>query len=86
MGYCPPSSIFGIKRIFNRIRRVLAYCGGKIIVQNSEFCDGEKTRQPLPRPKSPASFSGVGAVYRTIKEWGETDISRKDVQHWLYSL
>ena len=42
MGCCPPSSTFGIERIFNRIRCVLACCGGKVIVQNSEFCDGEK--------------------------------------------
>ena len=31
----------------------------------------------------PASFGGVDAVYRAIKEQGETDISRKDVQDWL---
>ena len=30
-------------------------------------------------PSHPASFSGVGAVNRTIKEWEETYISRKDV-------
>ena len=37
MGCCPPSSTFGIERIFNRIRCVLACCGGKVIVQDSEF-------------------------------------------------
>ena len=34
-------------------------------------------------PSHPASFGGVDAVYRVIKEQGETDISRKDVQDWL---
>ena len=34
-------------------------------------------------PSHPASFGGVDAVYRAIKEQGETDISRKDVQDWL---
>ena len=34
-------------------------------------------------PSHPASFAGVDAVYRVIKEQGETDISRKDVQDWL---
>ena len=34
-------------------------------------------------PSHPTSFGGVDAVYRAIKEQGETDISRKDVQDWL---
>ena len=34
-------------------------------------------------PSHPVSFAGVDAVYRAIKEQGETDISRKDVQDWL---
>ena len=34
-------------------------------------------------PSHPASFGGVDAVYRAIKEQGETDISRKNVQDWL---
>ena len=34
-------------------------------------------------PSHPASFGGVDAVYGAIKEEGETDISRKDVQVWL---
>ena len=34
-------------------------------------------------PSHFASFGGVDAVYRAIKEQGETDISRKDVQDWL---
>ena len=34
-------------------------------------------------PSHPASFGGVDVVYRAIKEQGETDISRKNVQDWL---
>ena len=75
-----PSSTFGIERIFNSIRWVLAYCGGKVLVQNDEFCDGEKNLTSVYLdPSHPASFSGVGAVYRTIKEREETDISPEDV-------
>ncbi len=43
MDCCPPSSSLGFERIFNRIRCVLACCGGKVIVQNSEFCYEENT-------------------------------------------
>ena len=56
MGCYPTSPTFGFERIFNRIRCVLACFGGKVIVQNSEFCDGEKARQHLPRPESPNKF------------------------------
>ena len=56
MGCCPPSSALGFERIFNRIRCVLACCGGKVIVQNSEFCDGEKAHEYLPRSKSSRKF------------------------------
>ena len=31
MGCCPPSSTFGFEHIFNRIRCVLACCGGRVI-------------------------------------------------------
>ena len=34
-------------------------------------------------PSQPASFSGLDAVYRSVKEEGETEISRKQVQDWL---
>ena len=34
-------------------------------------------------PSHPASFSGLDAVYRSVKEEGETEISRKQVQDWL---
>ena len=37
-------------------------------------------------PSHPASFSGVDAVYWTMKEQGETDISRIDSQHWSIYL
>lgn len=29
------------------------------------------------------SFCGLDAIYRTVKEKGETKISRKQVQNWL---
>ena len=34
-------------------------------------------------PSHPASFSGLDAVYRMVKEEGESEISRKQVQDWL---
>ena len=34
-------------------------------------------------PSHPASFSGLDAVYRAVKEEGESEISRKQVQDWL---
>lgn len=34
-------------------------------------------------PTHPASFSGLDAVYRAVKEEGESEISRKQVQDWL---
>ena len=34
-------------------------------------------------PSHPASFSGLDAVYRAVKEEGETEISRKQVQDCL---
>ena len=83
MGCCPTLTTFGFEQIFNRIRCVLACFGGKVIVQNSEFCDGQKAREYLPRPSHPASFTGLDAVYRAVKEEGESEISRKQVQDWL---
>ena len=44
MGCFPTSPTFGFERIFNRVRCVLACFGGKVNVQNSEFCEGEKAR------------------------------------------
>ena len=61
---------------------VLAYCGGEVIVQNSEFCDGENTDQHLLDPSQPASFGGLDAVYRAVKEKGKKT-SRKQVRDWL---
>ena len=83
MGSCPPSSSCGFERIFNRIRCVLACCGGQLIVQNSKFSDGEKAHEYLPRSESPASFGGLAAVYRAVKEETKSKVSRKKVQHWL---
>ena len=45
MDCSPPALTFRFERIFNRMRCVLACFGGNVIVQNSEFCDGEKARQ-----------------------------------------
>ena len=80
MGCCPPSPSFGFKRIFNRIRCVLACCGGKVIVRNSEFCDGETLSSIYLDQSHPASFGGVDAVYRELKEQGKNKISRKQVK------
>ena len=37
----------------------------------------------LPRPTHPASFGGLDAVYRAVREEGESEISRKQAQDWL---
>ena len=34
-------------------------------------------------PSHPASFGGLDAVYRAVKEGGKSKISRKQVQDWL---
>ena len=34
-------------------------------------------------PSHPASFGGLDAVYRAVKEKGKNKISRKQVQDWL---
>ena len=34
-------------------------------------------------PSQPAIFGGLDAVYRAVKEKGEREISRKQVQDWL---
>ena len=34
-------------------------------------------------PSHPASFGGLDAVYRALKEEGNSKISRKQVQNWL---
>ena len=80
---CPASPTFGFKRIFNRVRCISACFGGKVIVQNSKFCDGENARQHYLDPSHPASFGGLDAVYRAVKEEGNREISRKQVQDWL---
>ena len=55
-GCWPSSPSLVLERIFNRIRFVLACCGGQVIVQNSELCDGENAVQHLSRPKSTRKF------------------------------
>lgn len=55
----------------------------KKIVQNSKFCDGENARQYIYLdPTHRASFGGLDAVCRAVKEKGENAISRKEVQDW----
>ena len=34
-------------------------------------------------PSQPASFGGLDAVYRAVKEKGKNKISRKQVRDWL---
>lgn len=48
--------LFRIRKYINRIRFVLACCGGNVIVQNSEFCDRENTGQYVSRPKPTRKF------------------------------
>ena len=83
MRCCPPSSTFGFERIFNRIRCVLACCGGQVIVENSEFCDGEKARKYLPQPQSPGKFRWFRCCVQSGQRGGKSKISRKQVQDWL---
>ena len=83
MGCCPPSSTSGFEHIFSRIRYLLACCGGRVIAQNSELCDGKTLTSIYLDPSQPASFGGLDAVYRAIKEKGKNKISRKKVLDWL---
>ena len=43
---------------------------------------GKKLATIYRDPSHPASFSGLDAVYRAVKEKGENAISRKEVQDW----
>ena len=52
-------------------------------MQNCEFCDREKIASIYLDPSHPASFGGMDAVYRAVKEEGESKISRQQVQDWL---
>ena len=83
MGCCPPSPSFGFERIFNRIRCVLACCGGKVIVRNSEFCDGENTVEHVSRPKSSRKFRWCGCCVPRAQRAKKNKISRKQVKEWL---
>ena len=67
MDCCPTSPTFRFERIFNRIRCVLACFCEKAIVQNSEFCDGEKAREYLPRPESPGKSQGLRCCVQSGK-------------------
>ena len=71
MGCCPPSSTFGFEHIFNRIRCVVACCGDRVMVQNSEFCDAETLTSIYLDPSQPASFGGLDAVYRAVNAKGK---------------
>ena len=77
MGCWPSSPSLVLKRIFSRIRVVLACCGGQVIVQNSQFCDGENAVQHLSQPKSTHKF-------RCCVPFGQrkSKISRKQDQDW----
>lgn len=53
------------------MRCVLACCGGKVIVQTSEFCDGEKLASIYLEPLSqPAGFGQV-EIWMLFKEWSK---------------
>ena len=54
VGWYPPKKLGQVT--LSRIRCLLACCGGRVIVQNSELCDGENTDQHLSRPKSTRKF------------------------------
>ena len=77
MGCWPSSPSLVLERIFNRIRCVLACCGGQVIVQNSEFCDGKNTDQHLSRPKSTRKFRWFRCCLQSSqRERKEQDIAR----------
>ena len=71
MGCWPSSPSLVLKRISSRIRVVLACCGGQVIVQNSEFCDGENTVQHLSRPKSTRKFRWLRCCVRSGQREGK---------------
>ena len=76
MGCLPNSPSVGLQRIFNRTRCVLACCGGKVIEQNSEFCDGEEN-WPVFISTQVIPYALVAAVYRVVKEEGKSKCFRK---------
>ena len=83
MGCCPPSTSLGLEKLFNRIRCVFACCGAKVIVQTLSFAMDKTLASFYLNPSHPASFGGLDAVYRALKEEGNSKISRKQVQNWL---
>ena len=50
-----------------------------MIVQNSEFCDGENAVQAF----FSTQVNPQDAVYRAVKEEGNSKISRKQLKDWL---
>lgn len=73
MGCCPPMPTFGLEHILNRIRCVLACCWGRVIVQNSEFCDGENTGQHLSGFKSSRKFRWLGCCVPSSQREGKKE-------------
>ena len=71
MGCCVLSPSFGFERIFNCIRCVLACCGGKVIVPNSEFCDGENNVEHISRSKSSRKFQWCGCCVPRAQRAGK---------------
>ena len=73
---CLPSGLPHItfRIIFWRIRCVSACCGGKIVIEQFE----QYLYDLYYNPESAASFGGVDAVYRTVKN-GKFKISRNKI-------
>jgi len=83
MGCFPPSLELRLERLLNRTRCILACCGGQIIVQNSEFCDGKYSERHLLQPPKRRKFFGTEGVFRVAREQGHKKITRKQVKDWL---
>jgi len=83
MGCCPPSSTFGFEHIFSRIRCVLACCGVEWSYKIPSSVMEKTLTSIYLDPSQPASFRGLDAVYRAVKEKGKNKISRKQVREWL---
>ena len=70
MGCLPASYRVAIEKLFSRIRCISACCGDSIVVQNSEFCDGETVGRDILRPKSTRKFRWGRKYYRAAVERG----------------
>ena len=82
MGCLPASYRVAIEKLFSRIRCISACCGGSIVVQNSEFCDGETVGRDILRPKSTRKFRW-GRKYLSCCGRKRTQDSRRKIQEWL---